>query len=253
MPDQTDNALVDALHQGRAKQQAVTFEPDHLDADTALRAHAAVADRFLASGAAVGGWKAGFTSGENRDRLGEHIRPFGFVLEDHVFSSGQRIDSDDLHGSHIEAELSVVLGEPLSGAVSYDQARAAVRAIAPAFEITSRRVPLDHPDLTLMELADGMSGWGIVVGPDIPVQAFETAHVALRCDGSVTAEGTFAGVGLTDPFLSLVHMAATLERYGWSLEPGQRVITGAIAKTPLTPGTWRADFDGLGEVQVTIT
>jgi 2-keto-4-pentenoate hydratase len=46
-------------------------------------------------------------------------------------------------------------------------------------------------------------------------------------------------------------LAAELDRYGLGLEPGQRVITGALGRFDVAPGEqWRASFDGVGDVAI---
>ena len=248
----TSDELVAALIRGRSTHhQELSVEFGGLDAAEALRTQLEVADRVLGSGGRIGGWKAGFTSGDNRDRLGATMRPFGFFPDEQILGSGQDVVLDDLNDPQLEAEVCLILGEALTGDVSYDQARAAVRSVAAAFEVTSRRVPPDHPDRQTMEMADGMNGWAIIVGEEIPVADLSAAMgVRLARDGQTVTHTTFGDANLTDPFLSLVHMASTLATYGTGLAAGQRIITGAIAKAPATPGRWTADFEDLGQVAV---
>ena len=96
------------------------------------------------------------SSGAGRDMMGEGFRPFGYVLGSRVFGSGTRSRSRALPAL-IEPELCLVLGEALAGVdVTPEQARAAVRGAAPAFEVIELRCPgVAAPPIT-RAVADGV-------------------------------------------------------------------------------------------------
>lgn len=220
--------------------------------DEALRLQLAVADRFVAGGDRVGGWKVGLTAGGTRDMMGEGFRPFGYVLERQVFSSGAEIDLGRMLNCGIEPELSVVVGSELSGCPSVDEVRAAVRGVAPAFELNELRVPggrdADHATL----VADGLGNWGIVVGDVVPMEALSDGlTVSLFRDGERVARETAGVWPIDDPFLSVSRLVALLDRFGRRLEAGQTVITGSFATLRVQgPSEWRAEFEGVGNASV---
>jgi 2-keto-4-pentenoate hydratase len=136
--------------------------------------------------------------------------------------------------------LCLTFGAVLGGDAPPEQARAAVAGIAPAFEINQKRLPGEaSPGL---RVADDLSNWGMVVGEQVrPPASLNDLTVTLSCDGHEIASVASAG-HIDDHYTSLAALARRLAQFGLSLEPGQRVITGAFARTPFAIGRYRGDF-----------
>lgn len=224
-----------------------------LDLHDGLRVQLGVLQRHLQRGERLAGWKVGMTSGPARDAMGPGFRPFGFVLASRTFESGARLKRSEIPGCGIEAELCFRIGATLGGDdTTPERAAAAVAALSPAFEINARRIAGASDDG--VRLADDLSQWGIVVGPEIaPVPSaldFDALQVELFGDGMRT--GAALGRDVMDPhYLSLARLARLLGSFGLALEPGQRVITGAYTRQQVRgPGHWRGDFGALGAVEV---
>lgn len=223
------------------------------DLDEALGLQLTVLDRLVGAGERLAGWKVGLTSGPRRDVMGSDFRPFGYLLESRLLNSGDALGHRQITSGYLEPELCLVLGAALRGdKIDPDAARAAVRAIAPAFELNERRLGPGADDATT--IADGLGNWGIVVGAEASVVSGLTeTTVDLWLDDALVATTT-PGRSMDDPFLSLSRLCALLNRYGRGLDAGQRVITGSFCHQAVQgPGTWRALFSGIGEVVVRFT
>jgi 2-keto-4-pentenoate hydratase len=226
-------------------------------ADEALAMQLEVARCFAQEeGDPIGGWKVGMTSGSARDAMGAGFRPFGYVLGSRIFRSGATVPFQPQVPGAIEPEICLVLGEPLRGSeVTPDRARAAVRAVAPAFELLASRMTATGPGTRGTKLIDGLSNWGLVLGDEVPVDRLaEHTSVELHRDGS-HLETAVSGetVEVDDVFTSLVRLCQRLDAVGAGLEAGQPVLTGAFIKTPASaPSTWLARFADIGEVSVTL-
>jgi 2-keto-4-pentenoate hydratase len=242
-------AIVDALYVARKNgAQPSGLDQVQFGLEEALGLQLQVLDRFKAEGEELGGWKVGLTSGAARDRMGKDFRPFGYVLRSRIFPSGASVPVAHILNCAIEPELCLIIGSPLRGdTVDAVQAKPAVRAVAPAFEVNQRRVQPDAGHALM--LADGLAQWGIVVGPEAPVRdgLVETTVEFYRDEQLV--ETKTPGATMDDPYLSLSRLCRLLHTYGRGLEPGQPVITGAFCHHAVRqPGTYRAMFSGIGEV-----
>ena len=219
--------------------------------DAGLRRQLEDLDRKLAAGARLAGWKVGLTSGTSRDAMGVGFRPFGHILAERVFPSGAALTLSDFNAIGVENEVCFTMGATLAGEVSAAAARTAVASAAPGFEINEPR--LGGSASAAARLADNLSQWGIVVGAERPLDGidFDALEVALQCDGGVQATVCARG-HIDDHFASIAALAAQLGRFGRRLEPGQRVITGAFGRRPVTaPSRWRGNFGAaLGVVEV---
>jgi 2-keto-4-pentenoate hydratase len=207
----------------------------------------------LAAGARLAGWKIGLTSRGSRDAMGAGVRPFGYVLSDGFIASDGRLAAEAFAGCRLEPELCLVIGTRLAGAaVTPADARAAVRSVAPAFEIIT--VPLPGTPSAAAKVAARLNQRGIAAGAEVPVPADVAATgVQLRHDGSILGSATMAPEVIDDPFLSVARLSAALAPFGLALETGQRVITGSLlAAVPVAAGRWEADFGRLGAVTITI-
>ena len=244
--------LLEAFYAARRRGIPVAQSALNLGLEEALAAQLAVAYRFVAEGDQIAGWKVGLTSGRYRDLMGEGVRPFGFVLASSLFRDGDRVEFARAVPRLIEPEIALVLAEPLSGAVSREQAKAAVRGVAAAFELAELRVPLEEHSLLL---GDALGQWGIVVGDEHPVpDGIDSVRMELRRGGETVATAISGETrDIDDPFLSLARLSAMLHRYGIGLQPGQWVITGSFAQMALDgPAEWRANFGGIGDVRADI-
>ena len=241
--------IIDALYVARRDGSPPSgLDQVQLGLEEALAVQLRVLGRFEGEGERLGGWKVGLTSGNARDRMGKDFRPFGYVLRSRIFRPGATLPLTQITNCAIEPELCLVIGSPLRGnSVDVAAAKAAVRAVAPAFELNQRRVGPDKGQGLL--LADGLAQWGIVVGPEAPVRdgLVETTVEFYRDEQLV--ETKTPGATMDDPYLSLSRLCKLLDRYGFGLEPGQPVITGSFCHHAVSrPGTYRAVFSGIGEV-----
>lgn len=218
-----------------------------------LRVQLEMLSLWEATGEVIGGWKVGLTSGVNRDYMGVGFRPFGYVLGSRVFASGATVSRSRIQVCQIEPEICLTLGASLGGPhVEVDEARGAVREVSPAFEINElRRSMADSP--SSISIADCLSNWGIVAGSGVPVSDSDLTQteVVLKRNQEVISS-TIPGSAMDDPYVSLANLCATLDLFGLSLQPGQKVITGAFSRDVVTDGgSWSADFSGIGTVEVT--
>jgi len=247
-PAQVADALYQARNDGKEPTSLAGIELDH---DAALKIQLDVLDRFCATGEALGGWKAALSSGTSRDMMGKDFRPFGYVMKSKIFGSGDRVARGQMFQCRIEPELCVIMKAPLRGAnVGPDEARQAVGAIAPAFEINDIRTRPEWGRPLL--LADGLAQWGIVVGKPVPVRdGLARTTVRFFENDKLLATET-PGDEMDDPFLSLARMCQVLDRFGRGLDPGQHIITGAFCRAPVkAASTFRAEFSDIGDVSIT--
>lgn len=244
------DAVADLLFETRGP--GVLDIPDDAVADMTegLRLQLAVLDRWRRAGERVGGWKIGFSAGPGRAAVQEGFRPFGYILASRIFGSGVRLPGGDIGRAVLEPEICLTMGSALSGTdVTAEEARAAVTAVAPAFEINALRLPGSPLPLIV---ADDLAQWGIVVGDEVPAAGVDLMATAVEVfhDGAKLAEQS-ASDHLDDPYLSLALVCRTLADFGLGLESGQRVITGAFSvHDNAGAGVWRAVFSGLGEVEL---
>jgi 2-keto-4-pentenoate hydratase len=102
-------------------------------------------------------------------------------------------------------------------------------------------------------VTDRLTQWGIVVGGGVPTVAADVNGV--RCVLLRDGKPVYAGVSgdeLDDHYESLRRLAAGLAVHGHGIEAGQRVITGAFARYDAAAGErWRAEYSGVGHVEVT--
>jgi 2-keto-4-pentenoate hydratase len=246
--------VVEALYVARKNGEPPSgLNQVQLGLEEALAVQLRVLGRFADGGEKLGGWKVGLTSGNARDRMGKDFRPFGYVLQSRIFPSAATMPIAKIMNCAVEPELCLIIGSPLRGdSVDVAEARAAVRAVAPAFELNQRRAGPDAGQALL--LADGLAQWGIVVGPEAPVRdRLVDTTVEFYRDGQLVETKT-PGATMDDPYLSLSRLCRLLHKYGFGLEPGQPVITGSFCHHAVRqPGTYRAVFSGIGEVSVQFT
>jgi 2-keto-4-pentenoate hydratase len=252
----TDQALIDELYRSRRNSEPFSLHGVTLSLDDGLETQLRVAQRFEADGERVGGWKVGMTSGRSHDRMGEGFRPHGYVLASNILASGARYALDERLNPLLEPELCLILGEPLSGSPSAEEARAAVAGVAAAFELVELRLPGGGQADDGLLVADGLANWGIVVGEPVSPPSWlpEGLTVRLLCDDEEVAHAQ-AGESMVfdNPFLSLARLAQALARTGRRLEAGQPVITGSFANVGLDrPARWRAEFSDVGVVELDV-
>ncbi len=233
------------------------FDPaglgEDLSVDDGERLQLALLDRWCDEGEALGGWKVGLTSGRSRDAFGAGIRPFGFILAGRILDSGATVEAERVRRCGIETELGFRIGRELAGsAVTPQDARAAVDAVAPAFEINERRIDAGAPPGA--RVADDLAQWGIVVGDDVsPVPRdfdFDALVVEMLFNGEL-ADSVAAKGNIDDHFVSIARLAQELAKFDLGLEPGQRIITGAYTRHQVqSNGRWEGRFGSLGGVSV---
>lgn len=246
--------LVERLWEARQKGD---YCPEWLNGalalDRALAVQLGLLERKVAAGDALAGWKIGLTSERSRGALGVDARPFGHLLASHVFQGGARLPAGEIARPSIEPELCFTVGRRISGSeVTHEQILDSLARVAAGFEINERRAGSVRPDFCAL-VTDCLTQWGIVEGGG--VRPAELADLnGVRCVLSRDGVEVYSGVSRDelDPHLeSLRLLVAGLAAHGRALEPGQKVITGAFARFDAAPGqSWRAAYEGLGEVEV---
>jgi len=212
-----------------------------------------VADRKIAAGAKLIGFKVGLTS-KAMQRSSQIDEPdYGHLLDSMLIADGAKVAHENFCLPRVEVELAFVLGKPLRGpGVSLTDVLRATEYVVPAIEVVDAR--LQDPRKIFDTVADNGAAAGIVVGGR-PVGPLE---VDLRWVGGImyrNAEieetGVAAGV-LGHPALGVAWLANKLGQHGVTLNAGHLVLAGSFTRVVFARkgDTLHADFGSLGGLAV---
>jgi 2-keto-4-pentenoate hydratase len=227
-----------------------------LTVEQAYRVQLGLLARWEARGERLAGFKVGLTAPVIQKQFGMHEPVMGFLLESGHRESGAAFRHAELMAPGFENELCLTVGTRLQGpGVTPAQARAAITAVQPAFEIIEGRGDF-RADLTLA-LTDNSQQKAFITGlasalPPGWEPAATTVEVFIngqRVDHAVGNEET------GHPVRAVAWLANKLAEFGRRLEPGHRIMSGSFTKqypisrgdrieTRFTPfGAVRATFD----------
>jgi 2-oxo-hept-3-ene-1,7-dioate hydratase len=212
-----------------------------------------VADRKIAAGAKLIGFKVGLTS-KAMQRSSQIDEPdYGHLLDSMLIADGARVAHENFCLPRVEVELAFVLGKPLRGpGVSLTDVLRATEYVVPAIEIVDAR--LQDPRKIFDTVSDNGAAAGIVVGGR-PVGPLE---VDLRWVGGIMYRnseieetGVAAGV-LGHPALGVAWLANKLGQHGVTLNAGHLVLAGSFTRVVFARkgDTLHADFGTLGGLAV---
>jgi 2-keto-4-pentenoate hydratase len=183
------------------------------------------------------GWKVGLNAPPVMEAL-EIDRPVvGWLASGTALDPPAEFSTAGATNLAAEAELAITVGEGGS-----------VAGLGPAIELVDIDRPLD--DLTAI-LAGNIFHRAVVFGPTGEPRPLEGITARIERDGAVEAELDLAeAVG--DPAAVVEVVGGRLSEAGAALEPGDRIIAGALI--PVLPaaagGTVALDLGPLGEVSL---
>ena len=226
-----------------------------LTVEQAYRVQLGLLDRWQARGERLTGWKVGLTAPVIQRQFGMHEPVFGFLFESGHRDSGVRFRHADLIEPGFENELCLTVGTTLQGpGVTVEQARAAISAVQPAFEIIEGRG--DFRADTSLGITDNEQQKAFVTGPASPLpRGWEPAHTTVevlingrRVDHAVGNEDT------GHPVRAVAWLANKLASFGRRLEAGHRIMSGSFTKQYLLAPGDRIEtrFTPFGVVQASV-
>lgn len=208
--------------------------------------------RLLDDGSTIVGYKLGLTSKPMQEMLGVDQPDYSAVLSGLVHDDGAELTLDDYLQPKVEAEIALVLDEPLKGpGVTTVQAVRAIGGAVAALEVVDSRI--EDWNIGLVDtIADLASCGSIVLGSQVvPIDGWDPRYVGMviRRNGIVEATGAGAAA-LGNPVGAVAWLANTLAPFDVTLEAGHVIMTGSLHRAfDLEPGDRvRADFDRLGSV-----
>lgn len=188
------------------------------------------------------GRKIGLTSQAIQQQLNVNEPDYGALWGSryYVVQGGQvEVPTDTFLQPRLEGEIAFLLGQGLRGpGVTWDQVLAATEALAPAVEIIDSRI--ENWRIKLVDtVADNASYGGFAVGPwskQLLEVDLRLLGMIIQQHGEAVAEGIGAAA-LGHPAKSVAWLINKLAEFGIGLEPGDIVISGALARAlPVAAG-----------------
>jgi 2-keto-4-pentenoate hydratase len=204
----------------------------------------------------IAGWKVGLTSRAMQQMLGVDEPDFGHLLDDMRLEEGQILDTSGMIWPRVEPEIGFQLKADLRGpGISASDVIAATEYLMPSLEIIDSRVR-DWKVKLCDTIADNAScGRFVLSRRKTPIGSVDTKLIGMNyyVDNNLVSTATSAAV-IGDPAAAVAWLANTLAPLGHYLKAGQVVMPGSlVAAVDAKPGvTIRADFAGLGSIQVEV-
>jgi 2-keto-4-pentenoate hydratase len=258
MTDRTDltDELADRLHRALVERKPIpplSEEHPDLTVEDAYAIQQGMISRIVAAhGGRQVGFKIGLTSKPMQELLGIDTPDYAPVLSSMVYDDGQQVRLDEYIQPKVEAEIALVLDQPLRGpGVTAVQARRAIGGAVAAIEMVDSRIEdwrIGFID-TVSDLAS--SAAAILSSRVVPLEGWDprlTGMVVTRNGRTVDTGAGAAALG--DPVAAVAWLANTVAAYDVTLEAGWFVMTGALHRAfEVEAGdVVRADVDRLGSV-----
>lgn len=261
MNDQvTIDRLAQVLDEARLQRreiQPLARSTAGLDVEDGYRILRAGIELRRGRGEHVVGFKMGLTSRAKREQI-RIDKPIWGMLTDRMRlpDGGTFAPATGIH-ARIEPEIAFVIGRPLAGVVTRDEALAACSAVHTALEILDSRF-VGFKDFSLPDVvADNGSASQFVLSAEtlspsaLPLDQIE---MRLTVDGRVVHSARSSEIS-GHPVDSIVQLCSLIAPLGYALTPGLIVMAGAATPAiPLEAGhEIRLDADGMPSVGVRTT
>ncbi|MBA3009342.1 MAG: fumarylacetoacetate hydrolase family protein [Proteobacteria bacterium] len=197
------------------------------------------------------GFKAGLTSDAGQKRFGLTAPVTGVLFGSGRLTGPAVVDSTRFGRAMIETEIGFVMGQRLTLPLAdVAELKACVIALMPVIELPdlgfARMEDLKGVDI----IAANVSARNFVVGSQHPQDQIDPDKVVvtLSLDGETIHGGKGSDV-LGNQWETAFWLVNQTLAQGWSLEPGQVIITGAMGPMiPGKPGKYVADYGVLGNI-----
>jgi 2-keto-4-pentenoate hydratase len=250
--------VVNAIVEARAAVKEIQLPSSQLPDLTVEKAYALQKDlvkAILAGGDSIGGFKAGLTSEAGQKKFGVEGALLAPIFKKGELRPDAVVDRKDFVRLFIETEIGYVAGqritEPLKDVASLKEK---ISHVLPAVELPDLRFA-DMKGLKGTDLiVDAVACAKYIVGPLFPRGSVDvgTVKVTLTQDGNVVNQGQ-ASDALGDQWKALLWLVNGVLAQGWTIEPGQIFITGAMGNMiPAKTGKYEGDWGPLGKFSFTV-
>ncbi len=211
--------------------------------------------RRLEAGATVKGHKVGLSSRAMQEMMGVDEPDYGHLLSDMECFSDVPVAADRYCYPRVEVEVAFILGDALPGQNCTEQdVLRATEAVAPSIELIDSRI-LDWKIGIVDTIADNASSAGFILGPErVAPQDIDllTIDARLLKNGAEVASGRSDAV-LGNPVTAVAWLARKVASFGVRLEAGHVILPGSVHRAidAAARDEFRAEFDGLGAVELT--
>lgn len=226
-----------------------------LDVSRAYAAQHLLVTHRLKGGDSISGFKSGLMSAKSlKDR--KAARPLvGALFLSGETASGSSISLCGYRRPALEMKLGFVFKRAVRHRLpSVDALKAHIAGIAPTIELPDIAYADGKNYLALDMIAANISAARFVRARmvAVPTDDIDLLSVAIARDGRTVAQG-LGRESLDGQWSSLLSVVNIIVEQGYSITPGQLVLTGKIGdKVDVLPGAYRADYGGLGTVAFAI-
>jgi 2-keto-4-pentenoate hydratase len=248
-----DEQIIDAWNQKQSLPLAHLVD-ETLTIDRAYEIQTRVVRKVLRARNPAG-FKAGLTSRTSQERFRAPGPIAGVLIFDSAATPGE-LKLSELRGLHLETEVAMRIGRAIRKRVmNIDELKSHIDGIAPAVELPNldyeQPQQLNALDIVASNVAAAHYLLGDFVSPS--VRDANALTTTLECNGEQVNRG-HASDAMGDQWEAARWLVNTVIENGWTLEPGQVLLTGALGKMiPAKPGHCVAQFSNWGQIAVRIT
>ena len=187
------------------------------------------------------GWKVGFGTPPAFERFGTSAPMTGYLLRSGLIEAGRPVSLAGWSNPALEAEVAAVMASDLDAGTDADAARAAIGALAPAFELVDLDPSVEEVagvlEANIFQRAVILGARGEGIAPDELSATLQRAgEEPAEVDDPQSATGEIVAI--------VRHVADLLGAFGERLRAGEVVITGAITPPPIPVSAGeRFDFE----------
>jgi 2-keto-4-pentenoate hydratase len=204
-------------------------------------------DKRLAAGARIVGYKIGLTSAAVQQQLGVNEPDFGLVFADMEIRKDQSLPLQQLIAPKAEGEIGFVFKQALTNPdITLTELKSAIDYFFPVVEVVDSAIA--DWKITLRDTVADNASSGLYVPGDTfhDPRGVDFASLAIR----ITGEGTdLSGQGaacLGNPLYATLWLVRKMISLGRPVQPGQLVLSGALAPMVTLKAGQPVVFDFIG-------
>ena len=249
--------LAEELLQAQQNGQPIpvlSIQHPEMDVSMAYQIQKSFVEKVLANDQIVG-FKAGLTSEGGQKKFGVDAPLAGVLFASGELADNATIDPAEFNAVMLETEVGFVIGKAITQPIKdAAELQAHVQAVMPVIEVPD----LGFADMKQLKgidiIAANVSAKQFIVGEEKAVEGTDlnAVEVTLTLDGQEVNVGKGADA-LGDQWQAALWLVNTTIEHGWTLEPGQIIISGALGNMiPGKPGKYVADFGDFGQLNFAI-